>query len=279
MSYSFVRKINPAFAGFGAFGALDYNAQYAAWQVDYAKWKKEEAAYKTAKSVWAGLVTNLKAQYVAKVTDYQNDLKRWNAEAVIYTAAMNSRAASIAATTAARKMQSGIIAKQWSLKLPADYTGCVLQFWHDQWVAQCTESKRTTIMGLGATPTGWGHPCGTALLPICTPPPPMPYLRPKPVAPPVLVLPPEPTLRAEPKPPIKPATPPPPPAVVNQPPPAPPPPPSVVIDTPPPSTPPTVVEEPIKQANMIKGGLLAIVVVGGGYLLYRTFKKPKAKAA
>ena len=41
---------------------------------------------------------------------------------------------------------------------------------------------------------------------------------------------------------------------------------------------PIPVEEP-KQANVLMNGLILVAVLGGGYLVYRTLKKPKAQAA
>jgi hypothetical protein len=33
---------------------------------------------------------------------------------------------------------------------------------------------------------------------------------------------------------------------------------------------------PTKSAGLVKNGLILVVIAGGGYALYRTFKKPKA---
>jgi hypothetical protein len=41
------------------------------------------------------------------------------------------------------------------------------------------------------------------------------------------------------------------------------------------STPPSTASA-TRSAGLVKNGLILVVIAGGGYILYRTFKKPKA---
>jgi hypothetical protein len=148
--------------------------------------------------------------------------------------------------------------------LPAGYPGCVTQAQHDAWAATCAQLN--AIKGLGAAvPTG--PECGLAQLPVCAPAlAPPAAIGPKPNPPSLYAMPsPPPPLRPEPQPPT-----PPPPSALG-------PPPQMAPG--PDGTPsPTTTAAPATSAGILSNGLILVVLAGGGYLLYRSLKKPKKAA-
>lgn len=261
MSYAYAGKI----AGLGAFrgfGDAAYDQAYAAYQADHALWVQQKTAHDNAVQAYAAAASGVAAGNASAQAAYQRDLAAWNTEAT-------GRAAAAAAATQQQMRldqqaaQANAAAAAAGAVFPAGYAGCVTQAQHNGWQSACS-ALNTTVKGLGADPTG--PSCALALLPVCGPRLPMPApLRPQPqpptpqglpVAPPV-------PLRPEPQPPVASAVP-------NSP---LGPDPGTAITSPAPSlAPPT----PTKSAGLIKNGLILVVLAGGGYALYRTFKKPRA---
>jgi hypothetical protein len=177
----------------------------------------------------------------------------------------------------------------------------VSQAAHNYYVANCTVIKGVDgYRGYGAlgatTYPAYGNICGAKLLPVCgfpakpVSPGPQPVAPKKPAYPAVLpaCVPPKPpapkapirspivsTVVAPPKPPAPKA-----PVVTYAPSQAPAAAPAVVSELPVPVETPETTDEtappPAKQASMVKGGLIALVVVAGGIILYKTFAKKKA---
>jgi len=253
----------PYLSGLGDYAAdlATYKTKLAAWKMDHLKWQREKATY-----------TALLAKYNLAVKDIEQE---YSVNMAAYNAALNDYYTAFAGTKHGYTERSRTIDASYGLKLPQSYysgLACLTQAQHDSYAKNCT-----TVKGLGRWGLGSNDPdCGYAKLPICNYPV-------KPVAP-TRVYPKAPTLRAEPKSPTAPTAPP----VVTTTPvtttpssssgggggaPAP----TPTPDVPPDAITPTA--EPNKQANMVRNGLLLVVVLGGGYLVYRTLKKPKAQAA
>lgn len=278
MSYAFSGKL----AGFRGFGdsASDYAAAVAAYNTDHAAWLNEKSAYDKAVQAFQGMSAGASSSYAAAQAGYNQQLIQWNALATARTAQVvaaskqqvaNGKIIS-AANTAARA--AGAVT-------PAGYPGCVSQAQHNAWQSTCDALR--SVKGLGGDPTG--PACALALLPVCLPAVAMPAaLPPKPTPPlaPVMPSPPAP-LRPEPQPPAQPAPAPTPAPQSSTPP---------VLNTGPqliPSSTPTITSTtapasastpaPTKSGGLLSNGLLLVVLAGGGYALYRTFKKPKAAHA
>lgn len=286
MSYAVSGKI----AGFASrrmpgwlhgLGDAAYDSALQAYNSAHAQWVLDKQGYDRAYAAWQTQTAATQAAYNRALYDFQTDLARWQAESSAYT---NQRAASEnqARTNAMTYgiSQNGVLAQFPSIVIPAGYAGCVTQAQRDAWAKTC---QFQSVKGLGG-PAPTGPECGLALLPVCAQPIPMPApLRARPAPP---VEPPAPLAPApigpEPMPPPVPA--PPPPAVVpvtTQP---TPPPPSVLNPTYTDSLVPTTgAGTPVKKpstasAGLLSNGLLLVVLAGGGYALYRTFKKPKKAA-
>ena len=174
--------------------------------------------------------------------------------------------------------------------IPAGYASCVSQTQHNSWQYECNSQNAAnatwasaTVKGLGGSTTPTGPFCALALLPVCASLSPLAPLRPKPVPP----TPPPPVAPVTPAPapvPVAPRPAPQPVVVTRAPAPATKPTPPVLNTAPqqiPPSAalspaPPATVAPSTKSAGLVRNGLLLLVIAGGSYALYRTFKKPKA---
>lgn len=251
--------------GFRGFGdaAGDYAAQMAAYQSDHSAWLSEKAAYDRAVQAFTAQSAGLNAGYSQAQQAYQRDLAAWQAESAARSAALVARSQQQTRNQVA-KDRANAAAQAQGVILPPGYAGCVTQAQHDSWQQGCSTTN-FAVRGLGADPTG--SLCALALLPVCPAPLPLPAaLRAQPTPPPTPagIAPPA-AIRPEPQPPGAPPTPP----VLNT---GPQPIPSSPSPTPPPPPAST------KSAGILSNGLLLVALAGGGYLLYRSLKKPKAAA-
>ncbi len=250
-----------------------YKVAYAAYQKDYAAWVAEKKQYDADLAAWGHSVAVAQAKYKVKLAAYKKDLAAWNIEYGAYQIALNAWDVVFAGYKRDNTSRSLTIAAAYGLSLPQSYydTGaCLPQSSHDSYASRCV-----TVKGLGRY-GGLGSldaDCGMSKLPVCQFGP-MPTLRSQPVEPKAPVVPAKPTLRAQPVEPTAPATPPPSATVPSggggqaAPGPAP-----DGSGTPGPSLAPSN-----QSGGMIRNGLLLVAVLGGGYLVYRTIKKPKAAA-
>jgi len=258
----------PYLSGLGDY-ASDMRA-YKDWQIDHKKWSIEKAKYDAALTAWKKKFYDMAVAYAKAITVYKKNKKAWDSEAAAYAIAINGWSRVFAEKKQANAVKSNEIAVTFGLKFTQSYYdngACVSQADHDYFVKNCT-----VVKGLGAV-TSYGDACGMRRLPICDFAD-KPWLRAQPTPPAAPVYPTKPTLRAEPEEPAKPV------AVITTP----------VVTTPSstPSVPsPSLPETPVpeetieqpKQSNVLMGGLIVAAVLGGGYLVYRTLKKPKAQAA
>lgn len=265
------QRMRQGYAGYGLRGLGDAMIDY---QTDHARWLIEQAAYSSALANYNATVQQLKTAYALAVSHYGLDLARWKTEASAYNTALTNY------QNAGRAQQMGYAANQAALAqqgivIPAGYPGCVTQAQHDAWVSTCNQLN--SVKGLGALPTG--PECLLAQLSVCGPgaaPPPALRAQPLPPAAPTYPAPP-PGLRPEPQPPPAPTS-----STVPLPAPTPasstlPNPPSVITPTYQSTVPlPAPAPASTKSAGLFSNGLLLVVLAGGGYALYRTFKKPKA---
>jgi hypothetical protein len=271
MSYAYAGKI----AGLGALGLGDYAS-------DHAAWLQEKAAYTLAVQAFQGATIGQASNYAAAVAGYNRDLAAYNQALAAYAAASQAALRQQLANIKAYAAQNAQ-AKAAGAVIPAGYPGCVTQAQHDAWQNSCTASNsawaNTSVRGLGAVPTG--PACALALLPVCQQMPPLPSVPPKPTPPaqPAPLTPPAP-LRPEPQPPATVTAPrpvltsspsAPAPAVPFQNSPLGPDPNASLTPASTPTPPPAS-----KSAGLIKNGLILVVLAGGGYALYRTFRKKKA---
>lgn len=254
-----------------------YKKQYAAYQADYSAWSAEKKQYDAAIAAWGAAVASAQAKYKTKIAAYKKDIAAWNIEYGAYQLAIDAWTRTFAGYKQANTTRSMTIAQSYNLSLPQSYYdngACLTQSQHDA-VPKCS-----TVKGLGYAGMGSNDPnCGMAKLPVCQFGP-QPSLRAQPKEPAAPSVPAKPSLRAQPAEPIPPAAPPPSASTPVTPgsgggsQPAPGPDPSL---TPSPTGPDSA---PINQSGgMIRNGLLLVAVLGGGYLVYRTLKKPKAQAA
>lgn len=294
MSYAYSGKL----AGLGSFrpgygfrglgtAASDaaYGAAVLAYNQDHALWLQQKAAYDKALAAFQGESAGAAQAYSQATMYYNMDLTAWNKESAAHAQAL-VQAQQQALVNQKMKDAGNAAARAKGVVLPATYGGCVTQGQHNAWQADCN-TVNAPVKGLGQDPTG--PSCALALLPVCPPAIPLvPALRPKPTPPPPqLVFQPPAPLRPEPKPPL---APPPTPVVVAMPSPSPLPPPASISPVPnqptsigpaPQASPvptPTTISPTTKSAGLLSNGLLLVVIAGGSYALYRTFKKPKAKA-
>lgn len=217
---------------------------------DYAS---ELAAYQNAQAAYLVRLQAYKEKCAAIDKDYGERRRSYN----IQMASYNSQVAAIRESNVAK---ARAVDKAFGLSLPQSfYNGdaCITAAQRDAYARSC---QSNTVKGLGAVDSS----CGMRQLPVCSFPVP-------PVAP---VKPPYPAAPVEPKAPAAPVTPPSggsgngggtsaPPSTSTP----------VTVPT---STPPAVTSDDSKGAGMVRNGIIVAVVLGGGYLVYRTIKKPKA---
>lgn len=274
-----------ALAGLGHVGLGDYAADLAAYQkalyayrLDKLKWNREKLIYESAKSSAVAQGSAQAASYGIAMDGYTRDKAAWDKEYTAYLAAMDTYNTQYAGIKQANTARALTISKSYGLSLPQSFFdggACLSQSQHDAYARTCV-----TVKGLLGTGLGSQDPdCGYKALPVCNYPT-RPTVRAKPSPPAAPTYPKTPTLRAEPVAPTAPTAP----AVVPRTTPTltpvvrnPPTPTStpVIVTTPEPTSVPDAVE-PVHQANMVRNGLLLVAVLGGGYLVYRTLKKPKA---
>jgi len=294
MAYTFlpVRTVNyfspspPYLAGMGLWGLGDYaadmaayNKAYSAWKTNHLLWENEKHYYEKKLTAYNSTVTTLTSAYRSAVDAYTRDKAAWDKEYTAYQNAISSYNTQYAIIKRSNTDKSLIIARSYGLTLPQSYWdrgACLTQAEHDNYARLCQ-----TVKGLMGTGLGSADPnCGYKLLPVCAFPA-KPTLRAQPQPPARPVLPASPTLRAEPRPPVAPIAPPRPITTVTttssgggggSPASTP------TLDTNS-STVPEETPQDDQRRGMIMNGLIIVAVLGGGYLVYRTLKKPKAQAA
>jgi hypothetical protein len=266
----------PYLAGLRGLG--DYATDYAAYkhaaslyELDYKKWVLERAKYNAALAAYNTKVANLTAAYGTDMAAYNRDKADWDKEYAAYQLAMQSWLTNFANYKRDNVTRAQAIAKAYGLTLSQvfyDNGACLTQAEHDAYARSCT-----TVRGLGyLRGLGSSDPdCGWKAMPVCQFGP-QPTLRAQPTLPSAPVYPKKPTLRPVP---VAPLAPTPPSGGSQTTTPA-----SVSLPSPGPdsSLTPAAPDEP-KQANVLMGGLIVAAVLGGGYLVYRTLRKPKAQAA
>lgn len=287
MAYTFLppRTVNyappgmPYLSGFGALG--DYASDYAAWQSAHAAWKIKQQNFPAALAAYNASVKTIKADYEKRLAAYNVSYSNWQAEVGAYNANLSSWAQAYQKAYIANKIASDAVNTKYGLKLPSSYYqagACITAAQQASYRRNCTTVRGLGTLGLSLS--GSEMDCHMAKLPICNLPakPTPPRAQPTKPAPPSYPL--APVLPPEPQPPQKPPVLTTPPVVTVIP-------PSsgggggggnpVVTTTP--NTP--IVEEPQDdpQRGMIMNGLILVAVGVGGYLVYRTLKKPKAQAA
>lgn len=265
----------PYLAGLRGLG--DYDADLKQWRLDQlsyqqnlARWQVEKANYDKAMVDYNRAMSSISGSYASAKAQYDAAKAQWDADYNTYAAAMaawNSQAAAIRAQNRAKSEQ---VAKSYGISLPSSFLNgdaCITQAQKDAYMKACRSGTVKGLVGLGSSSSD----CAWAALPVCSFPA-KPTLRAAPQPPAKPTFPAKPTLRAQPSPPTTPK--PTPPAVTTT-----------------PTTTPDGGGSPIttdltptthddgKQANLVMGGLIVAAVLGGGYLVYRTLKKPKAQAA
>lgn len=254
-------------------GDAAYDQAYAQYLKDHAAWEQAGYAYTSAFASWAAGEGQKDKDYAAAVAAY-------NA----------AHAADLAAAASWPALKQSLQAQ--GVVFPSSFRGCVTQAQHDAWQRECDQFSTVKGIGLVAAPRSLtaastvqgiptGNPCLLAQIPVCRPITFVPHRaaaapRPAPPGP-------------EPQPPAKPATPPPTTVVVQQQ--IPTPRPTTSIPNPTAITPggssipvaPTTsstvpAQASTKTGGMLSSGLILLVLAGGGYALYRTFKKPRASA-
>jgi hypothetical protein len=260
----------PYLAGLGL--GLGYVPSAAAqYEIDFKLWSKDKKKYDDAMLVYNAKVKSINDAYGSAIMVYYKEKAAWDEAKQTYEAAMNGWSRAFASIKAANTTASQKIAKDYGISLAQSYYdggACLSKQQHEDSKARCQ-----TVKGLGL---GSLDPeCGYKWLPICDFAN-KPTLASPPIAPSYAPYPRKPKLRAQPKaPPV---------VLVKTPVPVPvpvttPPGPTVEVTVPVPvATPVPDAAEPerAKQAGMVTNGLILIAVLGGGYLIYRTLKKPKA---
>ncbi len=266
----------PYLAGLRGIGLGDYAADLAAYKTAATKWRLAKIAYDRAVKTYAVRVKAIDDAYASAVSSYNADKAAWDTEYANYLAAAAAWNAAFAKYKQDNTDRSMKIAAGHGLNLTQAYYSagaCLTQAQHDDYARQCTTVKGLGLRGLGASDPD----CGMAGLPVCQFGP-FPSVRAKPTPP---------TRAAYPAAPVSPG-------------------PEPVAPTPPPATPPKVssggggwvntktptpgvlspsntpdpgsATDPAKNAGMIANGLILVALGVGGYLVYRTLKKPKAAA-
>ncbi len=249
-----------ALRGLGA--APSYEQAYAQYQQAHDAWLGQVNLYRSASASWAAGEAQKSRTYADAQAAYQT-----------------AHAAEILDQTRWEILKKVLIGQ--GATIPSDFPGCVTQAQHDAWQKTCDQMSSVKGLGLGALPTG--NPCQlAAAIPVCKPravPPVPPVASPAPLPP-----------GPEPQPPVKPA-----PAPVTGPPSSIPASPGPSMMPPSggggdgsgggggtgpsmgPSTPLTPAPlAPKKAGGLLSSGLILVVIAGGSYALYRTFKKPRA---
>jgi len=269
----------PYLAGMRGLG--DYNADLKQYRLDVLAYNRKLKIYNTAKAsfdsdmaAYNSAVSSIAASYATAQGEYQRDLAAWNKEFDTYTAALASWKATCKQIVNDNAARASGIAHSYGLTLPQSFAAagyCLSQAQKDAYAKNCVTVKGLGYLrGLGSSDPD----CGWKAMPLCSFPAP-PTIRSKPSAPAAPSYPTKPTLPAQPVAPVAPT-----------------PPASTPITsgggnmTPAPGTPsPASVPSPepatdpdAKNAGMMRNGLILVALGVGGYLVYRTLKKPKAAA-
>lgn len=277
----------PYLSGLGRLGHLGdyaadlsaYKGAYRKWEIANKIWQSDKKKYDAAMASYLSAVKTIDALYAGAVKKYNADKAAWDSDAQTYAVAMNAWGRAFSEAKAANTAKAKQIAVTFKLNLPQsffDAGACISAADKAYWQKHCT-----VVKGLGIV--SYGDACGMLRLPVCSFAD-KPTLRKQPTPPRAPVYPTKPMLRAQPVAPTAPTAPPVTTPVVTTTPVLTPiptspsvPGPSLPNPTPEETTTPTP-DEP-KQANVLMGGLLIVAVLGGGYLVYRTLRKPKAQAA
>jgi len=271
----------------GLRGLGDYDADLKAYKTaqlaysrDMVTWNALKKKYDADVAAYATTVSSIDASAASEQAAYQRDLASWNKEYAMYLLALNTWNADVtkikqqnAIRAATRAQAYGITIPQWFV----DQGFCLSQAQIDAYAKQCV-----TVKGLGHAGylrgLGSNDPdCGWKGMPLCSFPA-RPAVRAKPIAPRAPSYPAKPTLRAQP---VSPGPAPTPPAATTPvtsgggggsslPSPGVPSPSSVPI--------PDSATDPNANSGMVRNGLLLVALGVGGYLVYRTLRKPKAAA-
>lgn len=264
----------------GVRGLGDYAADLEAWKkeqayykADLKRWTEDKAKYDAAMATYNQAMSQINGAYASAQAQYANIKAQWDADYNTYSAALGAWNAQVAAIRAQNRAKSEQVAKSYGITLPASFLNgdaCITQAQKDAYRQACRSGTVKGLVGLGSS----SPDCAWAALPVCSFPA-KPTLRPMPLPPAKPTFPAKPTLRPMPTPPTTPQ-PTPPPVVTTTP--------AVTPTTTPipgggepPAT--ELTPEDDKQANLVMGGLIVAAMLGGGYLVYRTLKKPKAQAA
>lgn len=256
------------FHGLGDYASdlASYNVAQKVYEADHAKWLAEKSAYDVAYANWQAAVKSVNAMNRLNASRDQAVAAAYDRNYAAYQAAASAWAQAFSEMRKANIERAKTISNTYGLSLPSsfyDNGACLSQAQHDAHAAQCT-----TVKGLGSLDPD----CGWKALPVCNMPP-RPTPPTKPAAHAAKPLPPEPTLRPEPKPPTPP---------VNT---------GGSggggngggMTTPGGGSPatdpgPITTTDDAKKAGLFSNGLILLAIAGGGYLVYRTLRKPKAAA-
>ncbi len=250
-----------------------YNTAYSKYAKTHKTWAAEKKANDALHKLYAEKVAKIDKEFAAASIAAGAAIVQWQNKQDAYVAALQKWTAARQAERAANAAATQKAAKAYGLDVPANFGNCLSPTDHEKFANMC---RIAAVKGLGAVWANQQAACGMAEIPVCKTPPPEPKspgVKPKmPVKPAYPTKPP--AMWAEPKPPVKPAL------IKPSGPPTPPPtPPSVPTPPPSPETPVVVPADEaaeLKQKNLVMVGLIAVVAIGGGFALYRTFKKPKA---
>ncbi len=250
---------------------LAYNRNMKVWNAAKAKYDTDSASY-------GNTIASIAASYATAQGEYQRDLAAWNTEYDTYAAALAAWKATCKQIVNDNAVRASGIAHSYGLTLPqsfADAGYCLSQAQKDAYAKNCVTVKGLGYLrGLGSSDPD----CGWKAMPLCSFPAP-PTIRAKPSAPSAPKYPAKPTLPAQPVAPVAPTQP------------------AATVPnnggyattktphmptgpapsaTPDPSIVP--VDDPNNNAGMMRNGLLLVALGVGGFLVYRTLKKPKAAA-
>jgi len=278
---SFFPSGPPYLAGLGDWSSD--NAAYQAYLADLDKWNKEKAAYDYATVRWAEVTSAMDKDYARALSFYAYNKSQYDQRYAAYLKSLDTYNTQYAGIKRSNTEQSIARTKGYGITLPQGYFdagACITQAQQTAYARGCQTVKGLGRLGLGSSDSD----CAMSKLPICAYPPKPTFTLKAPVPPPPLVYPAKPTLRAPPtlvanpgSPPVTTTTPTTPgggriytqlPKQIPN-----------TTSAPDPGPGPDLVPEEPKQAGMLMNGLILVAVLGGGYLVYRTLKKPKAQAA
>jgi len=279
----------PYLAGMGSLG--DYAADLAAYKLKLLKyqramvdWNALKKKYDAAVIAYANTVSSIDASYASEQSAYQQDKAAWDKEYVTYLFAVKSWRNACDQIKASNAQRALTIAQGYGIAVPlpswfVKQGYCLSQAQIDSYAKQCV-----TVKGLGYAGLGSNDPdCGWKRMPLCAFPA-KPAIRAEPAPPTAPKYPAKPTLAAQP---VAPGAAPTPPAATTpdgggytttktpgpgklSP---------SLVPVPDPATVPEPIADPNANGGMMRNGLILVALGVGGYLVYRTLRKPKAQAA